>query len=442
MATATPPEPPQSNSQRLSWKDILLFWQMPSKEREHAEKFALRVRAYGQERAAWEQNAKIATGWSEPLADYERKSSALRHSWGSAEQMWAEQGELDKETWAEVARGYTSTTSDGVERYFAACLATVPVPAWLASDRTLHYDPANKILVFDEQLPHFGALQVRKRRELMSAVKDVPATKKESEAFCEKMSYLLVLRMLWEIAESDQMGLVDTCCCNAHVTRDDPATGQSRTDVILSVAASTEELRGIRLEKVDPEACFRGLKGLAAARIGDLVPVAPIIQFDRNDRRFVAGKEILAHTGGQNLASMDWQDFEHLIRELFEKEFASVGAEVRVTQASRDRGVDAVVFDPDPLRGGKFVVQAKRYVHTVDVSAVRDLYGTVQAEGANKGILVTTSNYGRDSYDFAKGKPLTLLNGSNLLSMLQRHGYGLRIDLEEAKRFLGQSPKQ
>jgi HJR/Mrr/RecB family endonuclease len=70
---------------------------------------------------------------------------------------------------------------------------------------------------------------------------------------------------------------------------------------------------------------------------------------------------------------MDWQDFEHLIRELFEKEFSDQGGEVKITQASRDRGVDAIVFDPDPIHGGKYVIQARRYTDTVDVSAVRDL---------------------------------------------------------------------
>lgn len=39
--------------------------------------------------------------------------------------------------------------------------------------------------------------------------------------------------------------------------------------------------------------------------------------------------------------------------------FARNGGEVRVTQASRDGGVDAIILDPDPLRGGKIVVQAK-----------------------------------------------------------------------------------
>lgn len=54
-------------------------------------------------------------------------------------------------------------------------------------------------------------------------------------------------------------------------------------------------------------------------------------------------------------------------------------------------------------------------------------------EGANKGILVTTSNYGPDAYNFAKEKPLTLLNGSNLLHLLEKHGYSCRIDIQEAK---------
>jgi restriction system protein len=130
---------------------------------------------------------------------------------------------------------------------------------------------------------------------------------------------------------------------------------------------------------------------------------------------------------------MDWEDFEHLIREVFGKEFSAAGGEVKVTRASRDGGVDAVAFDPDPIRGGKIVIQAKRYTATVSVAAVRDLYGTVMNEGATKGILVTTSDYGPDAYEFAQGKPLTLLNGANLLHLLEKHGHRARIDLAEAR---------
>ena len=134
-----------------------------------------------------------------------------------------------------------------------------------------------------------------------------------------------------------------------------------------------------------------------------------------------------------NLASMDWQDFEHLIRELFEKEFNTSGGEVKITRASKDGGVDAIAFDPDPIRGGKIVIQAKRYTNVVGLSAVRDLYGTVLNEGANKGILVTTADYGPDAYEFIKGKPLTLINGNNLLYLLEKHGHKAKIDIVEAK---------
>jgi restriction system protein len=155
------------------------------------------------------------------------------------------------------------------------------------------------------------------------------------------------------------------------------------------------------------------------------------------DNRFVPSEDVVSRMDvGLNIAAMDWKDFEHLVRQVFESEFASAGGEVRVTQASRDGGVDAIVHDPDPIRGGKIVIQAKRYTNTVDVSAVRDLYGTVMNEGATKGILVTTSQFGPDARRFAQGKPLTLIDGGNFLHLLERMGVQARIDLKEAKAAL------
>jgi len=90
------------------------------------------------------------------------------------------------------------------------------------------------------------------------------------------------------------------------------------------------------------------------------------------------------------------------------------------------------------ILGGKTVIQAKRCTNTVGVAAVRELYGTVLNEGAMKGIIVTTADYGPDAYEFAADKPLVLLNGGNLLSLLGKHGHMAKIDLMEAKRLLGE----
>ena len=162
----------------------------------------------------------------------------------------------------------------------------------------------------------------------------------------------------------------------------------------------------------------------------------------KEDSRFIDSYSVVGQIDNStNLAAMDWEDFEHLIREVFEKEFQQNGGEVKITQASRDGGVDAVAFDPDPIRGGKIVIQAKRYTNTVGVSAVRDLFGTTMNEGATKGILVTTADYGPDAYEFAQGKPLTLLNGANLLHLLGKHGYHASINISEAKKLLMQEEK-
>ena len=166
------------------------------------------------------------------------------------------------------------------------------------------------------------------------------------------------------------------------------------------------------------------------------------MRIDREDAKFITADGVADSLDESvNIAGMDWQDFEQLIRELFEKEFSENGGEVKITQASRDGGVDAIAFDPDPIRGGKIVIQAKRYTNVVGVAFGRDLYGTVINEGASRGILVTTAEYGPDAYEFAKDKPITLLDGSNLLHLLYKHGHKAKIDLKEAKKLLGEEVK-
>ena len=147
------------------------------------------------------------------------------------------------------------------------------------------------------------------------------------------------------------------------------------------------------------------------------------------DPRFAKEQDVLSTLDTRpNLMELSPTEFESLITNLFQK----MGLETKLTQPSRDGGVDCVAYDPRPVLGGKVIVQAKRYKNTVGVSAVRDLFGTVHNEGASKGILVTTSGYGKAAYDFANGKPLELITGSNLLYMLKEHsGIDAKIVIPE-----------
>ena len=301
----------------------------------------------------------------------------------------------------------------------------------------IEYIADTKILIIEYQLPP----PLEEAGYIISRNGLKPSFRSESQRnkIFDDASYMIALRTIDELIEADVADAIDAVSFNGWVRTINPATGNEENKCILSIQVKKEVFKEINLANVDPKTCFKHLKGVASSALSSLTPIPPILQISKFDKRFVDAHGVVSSIDtSTNLAAMDWEDFEHLVRELFEKEFQVNGGEVKITQASRDGGVDAVAFDPDPIRGGKIVIQAKRYTNTVGVSAVRDLYGTTLNEGATKGILVSTADYGPDAYEFAKGKPLTLLNGGHLLHLLQKHGYHAKIDLREAKKILSE----
>lgn len=300
----------------------------------------------------------------------------------------------------------------------------------------LEYNNETKILIVEYSLPNIGQLPtLNEVKYIKNELKEYHISESQRLKLFDATMYKIVLRTIHELFEADAANAIDLISFNGWVEDINKSTGKSENNCILSIQARKTEFMEIDLVYVDPKACFKSLKGVGSSKLSGLTPVQPIIQINKTDKRFTNHYEVAKDLDSStNLASMDWEDFEHLIREVFANEFNSNGGEVKVTQASKDGGVDAIAFDPDPIRGGKIVIQAKRYTNTVGVAAVRDLFGTVMNEGATKGILVTTADYGPDAYEFAKGKPLTLMNGANLLYLLEKHGHKARIDIKEAKR--------
>lgn len=337
----------------------------------------------------------------------------------------------------ELRLAYERKDAAAIVEYCELVLANSDYPDQLPRDFELQYHQETKILVVEYRLPSLDDIP---RRASVRFVKTrgefdeklLSAT--DHKRLFESALYQITLRTIHELFEADVVDAIGSVVFNGLVTGVNSATGHLETSCVLSIQAGRAEFEAINLSAIDPKACFKLLKGVGSSKLSSITPVRPILELDKSDGRFRDHYAVASSLdSATNLAAMDWEDFEHLVREIFEKEFASGGGEVKVTRASSDGGVDAVAFDPDPIRGGKIVIQAKRYTNTVGVGAVRDLYGTVLNEGATKGILVTTSDYGADSYDFAKDKPITLLNGANLLHLLAQHGHVAKIDIKEAR---------
>jgi len=337
----------------------------------------------------------------------------------------------------ELKRKYFEADVSAILENCGIVLNSSVLPDMFNKDFELDYNPDNKILIIDYMLPNIESFPNIKEVKYIASKNELKVSY-QNDAFMEKLFdstiYRLILRVLNEEFEADIINAIDAISFNGWVNSLNKATGKREDSCIASIQAKKESFVDIELEHVDPKSCFKSLKGVGSSKLAGITPIQPILTINKNDKRFVESHDVTnTFDDSTNLAAIPWEEFEHLIREIFEAEFSSNGGEVKVTQASRDGGVDAVAFDPDPIRGGKIVIQAKRYTNTVGVSAVRDLYGTVMNEGATKGILVTTADYGPDAYEFAKNKPLTLLNGGNLLHLMEKHGHKAKIDLKEAK---------
>lgn len=361
--------------------------------------------------------------------------------WKLRKQIFIQQQEQYNFKILSLKQNYLLKKNQTINEYNKLILEKSEYPFTFKKEIYCEYNPENKILVVDYYLPTLENIPTLKSISFISSqntIREKHITEKQKENIFDQIIYKITLRSMKELFNSDYINCLQAVSFNGWVKSINKATGLQVENCILSIQVKKEELSNIILENVDPKLCFKNLKGIGSSKLSSLSEIQPIITTFDSDKRFVDSKNIdFDYT--TNLALMNWEDFEHLIRELFEKEFNNNGSQVKVTQASRDGGVDAIAFDPDPIRGGKIVIQAKRYTNTVGVAAVRDLYGTVMNEGANKGILVTTSDYGPDSYEFAKGKPLTLLNGGNLLHLLEKHGTKARINIKEAKRILNDS---
>lgn len=381
-----------------------------------------------------QKNNKILTDWKEDSDKHDAEQRRLKAEYE------ARIIEVDEDV-DRLHKEWLAGEPEAVVEHASLVLDASSYPQLIQKDYELAYNQDERTLIVEYQLPDPEDFPLTKTVRFVPTtgeLKETAISQKDAKALFDEVCYQICLRTIHELFEADTPGYLQNIAFNGVANTINKATGNNVEAVIMSVLVGRDEFMAINLERIEPKACFKSLKGVSASSLASLAAVPPILKLDRSDRRLVDAKSVeIDGEGATNLAAMNWEEFEHFVRELFEREFASRGGEVKVTQSSSDGGVDAIAWDPDPITGGKIVIQAKRYTKTVGVSAVRDLYGTTMSEGASRGILVTTADFGPDAHKFCQNKPITLLNGANLLHLLAKHGMKARINLSEARSELG-----
>ena len=114
-----------------------------------------------------------------------------------------------------------------------------------------------------------------------------------------------------------------------------------------------------------------------------------------------------------SLDNMTGIEFEHFCKKMLEK----IGFRVETTKTSGDGGIDLIAYSSQAFISGKYIVQCKRYKGSVGEPVIRDLYGVVMSENANKGILITTGTFTSSAINFANGKPIELIDHDKLIQI-------------------------
>lgn len=130
--------------------------------------------------------------------------------------------------------------------------------------------------------------------------------------------------------------------------------------------------------------------------------VAPDFEAVSSDvNSFVANKPNYIH-------ELHWRQLEEVIA----GKFRELGYETQLGPGRGDGGVDIRVIHKAPLLGDLLVlVQVKKYRpdRKIGLEAVAALYGTVEAEEANKGVFITTSAFLPGARKFADERRPRLL---------------------------------
>ncbi len=331
---------------------------------------------------------------------------------------------------------YQSKQSNAVEEYFRMVMQRSAYPDFFPRNIMLEYLPETQTLYISAELPHPAQIPNKKIITVSNDKQQEELAEYSTEEFSclyNDIIYKTILRTFHEIISSDKSDTVGSIGYNGWVRVLNKGNGRYENICIASLFATRAEFEEINLHLVDPATCFQYLNGISASRLSDLIEVETPISIPHKNAAVLTVKKLLEPLDrGNNLANMNWQDFEKNMMDLLQWEFGTETNEITLIHSSLEHGIEVIGTDSDAYRGGKTIFHVKRSIKPISVSTVRELFGQLMHEGAKNGILFTTADFSRETYDFAKNKPLSLINGIGLLSLFEKHGMKLRINLREA----------
>lgn len=310
---------------------------------------------------------------------------------------------------------------ESIVNYFHIVLMASTYPNGFPQHAKLAYVKDNQQLWVEYDLPPIAIVPENKAYRPAKTGKGISYTtfsQADRRSMYASAIAQITLRTIHELFESDRIEHLRGIVFNGYVEAIDPTNGHSKRVCVVTIETTHEAFLNINLAQVDPVACLNGLGGVLSRKIDEPSAVEPVRDFETLNTNWIEETDTLSELDTRlDLMSLDSSQFETVISDLIEK----MGLEIIETTHVQDQYWDYTLSDPRPILGGKVVIQVQRVIKPVDDDAIGHLLERIQKADAYKGILLTTSDYTPSTSMLAQGKPIELLNSSNLLYLLKEH---------------------
>jgi restriction system protein len=369
------------------------------------------------------------------MAEAEFRTDAIQGQVAALERLLIERNRSLSSERRRIDGIYQANGPEAFVTMLQLALATSHYPDGLRGSCAATYRTETRELLVEYELPPREVVpDVAAYRYVKAAnfVQSEPRGQGDVEKLYARLLARVTLRTLAEAFDVTSAELVNEILFNGYVSTRDRATGNQIRPCLVSIHVARSTFAKIILDEpqLDPIACLTHLSAVVSPHPYDLEAIHPIGRFDLSKYKFIEEMDVVAHLGSQpDLLALRPVEFEHLIRRLFE----AIGLKSWVTQQSRDTGIDVIAYDDDPIVGGLYIIQAKRYSSIVGVEQLRALAGAIEDNRAVKGVLVTTSWVGKAGRDFvSRNGRIEIVEGTQLKAMLKEH-LGLDVVINLSK---------
>lgn len=144
----------------------------------------------------------------------------------------------------------------------------------------------------------------------------------------------------------------------------------------------------------------------AAVIFGFAAAISFLVQVKR-------GQLLDRQTNIDSIQDLSWHKFEILLSEAFRRQGYIVKEN---SSGGPDGGVDLILTK----EGATTLVQCKNWKNSnVGVTVVRELFGVVTAEGADRGMVVCSGGFTKEAIEFSRKSAIQLLGGRELSKMIR-----------------------